>query len=85
MGPQEVQELSEGKVRLGVGVSGAGQLLLGELLQLWVFGTCWTQTQGIASWIPSIRVILRSVGFSFCHKECDTGGSEDIGDDAGNK
>lgn len=57
----------------------------GRAPQLWVFGTCWTQTQGIASWIPSIRVILRSVGFSFCHKECDTGGSEDISDDAGNK
>lgn len=79
------------EVPLSVGVSGAGaaipdmqwsEFAVGQLLCLWVFATCGTQTQGVFSWIPSTRVILGKAEFSFCHKGCDTGDSEDISDDA---
>ena len=55
---------------------------VGQLLWLWVFATCGTQTQGASSWILSTGVILGKAEFRFCHKECDTGDSEDISGDA---
>lgn len=53
-----------------------------QLLRQWVFATYGTQTQRISSWIPSTGVILGEGEFTFCHKECDTGDSEDTSDDA---
>lgn len=49
---------------------------------MWVFDIPGTKTQGIFSWIPSFRVIWGKAELNFCHKEYDTGDSEDISDDA---
>lgn len=89
LGPQRVQELGwkrhSGWVsqvlgscsqHAGAGVCcGTGPAAVGVC-------TCGTQTQGVSSWIQSTRAILGKADFSFCHKECDTRDSEDVGDDA---
>lgn len=36
----------------------------------------WDKTQGVFSWIPSIRVIWGEAELSFCYKEYDTGDSD---------
>lgn len=58
---------------------------VGRLLWMWGFDIPGTKTQGVFSWIPSSRVIWGKAELSFCHKEYDTGDSEDIsGDDQDN-
>lgn len=89
LGPQKVQELRWKCHSVWVSqvlgscswCTGAG-VCCGQLLWLWVFATCETQTQGVSSWISNTRVILGKAEFSFCHKECGTGDSGDISDDA---